>query len=129
MPYRATQDRWVMVESSDKMWPTREGNGKPLQYSCLENPKNPLKRQKDRTLKDELPRSVGAQYTVGDQWRNNSRKTKEMEPKQKQQPVVDMTGDGSKVRCCKEQYCIGTWNVIPKYLLFAFLQKICQPLG
>ena len=111
MPYRATQDRWVMVESSDKMWPTREGNGKPLQYSCLENPKNPMKRQKDRTLKDELPRSVGAQYAVGDQWRNNSRKTKEMEPKQKQYPLVDVTADGSKVWCCKKQYCIGTWNV------------------
>ena len=111
MPWRATQDRWVMVESSDKMWPTREGNGKPLQYSCLENPKNPMKRQKDRTLKNELPRSVGAQYAVGDQWRNNSRKTKEMEPKQKQYPLVDVTADGSKVQCCKKQYCIGTWNV------------------
>ena len=68
-------------------------------------------RQKDRTLKDELPRSVGAQYATGDQWRNNSRKNEGMEPKQKQYPVVDVTGDGSKVRCCKEQYCIGTWNV------------------
>ena len=63
------------------------------------------------TLKDELPRSVGAQYAPGDQWKNNSRKTEEMEPKQKQHPVVDVTGDGSKVQCCKEQYCIGTWNV------------------
>ena len=68
-------------------------------------------RQKDRTLKDELPRSVGTQYATGDQWRNNSRKNKETEPKEKQHPVVDVTGDGSKVRCCKEQYCIGTWNV------------------
>ena len=68
-------------------------------------------RQKDRTLKDELPRSVGAQYATGDQWRNNSRKNEGMEPKQKQYTVVDVTGDGSKVRCCKEQYCIGTWNV------------------
>ena len=81
------------------------------QYSCLENPMNSMKRQKDRTLKDELPRSVGAQYATGDQWRNNSRKNEEMEPKQKQHTVVDMTGDGSKVWCCKEQYCIGTWNV------------------
>ena len=67
--------------------------------------------QKDRTLNDELPRSVGAQYATGDQWRNNSRKNEGMEPKQKQHPVVNGTGDGSKVRCCKEQYCIGTWNV------------------
>ena len=81
----------------DKMWSTGEGNGKPLQYSYLENPMKSLKRQKDRTLKDEVPRSVGAQYTAGDQWRNNSRKSKEMEPKQKQHQVVDVTGDGSKV--------------------------------
>ena len=86
-----------MVESSDKMWFTGEGNGKPLQYSCLENPMNTMKRQKDRTLKDELPRSVGAQYATGDQWRNNSRKNEEMEPKQKQHLVVDVTGDRSKV--------------------------------
>ena len=111
MPCRATQDRWVMVESSDKMWPTREGNGKPLQYSCLENPMNSMKRQNDRILKEELPRPVGAQYAVGGQRRNNSRKTKEMEPKQKQYPLVDVTADGSKVRCCKQQYCIGTQNV------------------
>ena len=95
MPCRATQDRRVMVESSDKMWYTGEGTGKPLQYSCLENPMNSMKRQKDRTLKDELSRSVGAQYATGDQWRNNSRKNEEMEPKQKQHPVVNMTGDGS----------------------------------
>ena len=82
-----------------------------LQYSCRENPMNSMKRQKDRTLKDELPRLVGAQYATRDQWRNNSRKNEETEAKQKQHPVVDMTGDGSKVRCCKEQYCIGTWNV------------------
>ena len=107
---RATQDRWVMVESSDRMWSTGEGNGKPLQYSCLENPMNNMKRQKDTTLKDEL-RSVGAQYAAGDQWRNNSRKNEETDPKQKQHPVVDVTGDRSKVWCCKEQYCIGTWNV------------------
>ena len=107
----ATQDGRVMVERSDRMWPTGEGNGKPLQYSCLENPMNSRKRQKDRTLKDELPRSVGAPYAAEDQWRNNSRKNEGMEPKQKQHPVVDVTGDGSKVWCCKEQYCIGTWNV------------------
>ena len=107
----ATQDGQVMVESSDKVWSTGEGNGKPLQYSCLENPINSMKRQNDRTLKDELPRSVGAQYATGDQWRNNSRKNEGMEPKQKQHPVVDVTEDGSKVQCCKEQYCIGTWNV------------------
>ena len=173
MPCRATQDGWVMVESSDKMWSTGEGKGKPLQYSCLENlmnsqlvsqfsrsvvsdslrphesqharppcpsptpgvPSNSspsswwchpaisssvvpffscpqsLKRQKDRTLKDELPGLVGAQYATGDQWINNSRKNEEMELKQKQHPVVDVTGDGNKVQCCKEQYCIGTWNV------------------
>ena len=100
-----------MVESSYKMWSTGEGNGKPLQYSCLENPMNKMKRLKDRTLKDELPRLVSAQYATGDQWRNNSRKNKGIEPKQKQYPVVDVTGDGSKVQCCKEQYRIGTWNV------------------
>jgi len=72
---------------------------------------NSMKRLKYRTLKDELPRLVGAQYAAGDQWRNNSRKNEEMEPKQKQHPVVDVTGDGSKVQCCKEQYCIETWNV------------------
>ena len=97
MPCRATQDRRVMVESSDKMWSTGEGNGKPLQYSCLKNPVNGMKRKKDRTLKDELPRLVGAQYATGDQWRNNSRKNEETEPKGEQHPVVDVTGDGSKV--------------------------------
>ena len=70
-----------------------------------------MKRQNDRILKGEFPRLVGAQYSTGDQWRNNSKKTEGMEPKQKQYPVVGMTGDGSKIRCCKEQYCIGTWNV------------------
>ena len=86
-----------MVESSDKMWSTGEGNGKPLQYSCLENPKNNMKSQKDRKLKDELPRWVAAQHATGDQWRNNSRKNEEIEPKQKQHPFVGVTGDGSKV--------------------------------
>ena len=90
------------------MWSTGEGNGKPLQYSCLENPMNSMQRQKDRTLKDELSRSVAAQHATGDQWRNNSRKNKGMEPKQKQYPVVDVIGDGSKVQYYKEQYYIGS---------------------
>ena len=93
-----------MVERSVRMWSTGEGTGKPLQYSCLENPINNMKRQKDRTLKDELPRSVGAQFATGEQWRNNSRKNEEMEPKQKQHPVVDVTGNENKLQCCKEQY-------------------------
>ena len=95
---------WVIVERSDRMWSTGEGNGKLLQYSCLENPVNSMKRQNDRIPKEELPRSLGAQYATGDQWRNNSRKKEGMEPKQKQFAVVDVTGDRSKVRCCKEQY-------------------------
>ena len=99
-----------MVESPDKTWFPGEGNGKPLHYSCLENPMNSMKRQKDGTLKDELPRVVGAQYATGNQWRNNS-KNEETEPKKNQHTIVHMTGDGSKVLCCKEQYCIGTWNV------------------
>ena len=82
MPCRSTQDRGVMVEHSDKMWSTGEGNSKASQYSCLENSMNSMKRQKDKTLKEKLPRSVGAQYAIGDQWRNNSRKNEEMEPKQ-----------------------------------------------
>ena len=90
---RATQDGQVMVERSDRMCSAGEGNGKPLQYSCLENPMNSMKRQNDRILKVELPKSVGAQYATGDQWRNNSRKNEGMEPKQKQYPVVDVTGD------------------------------------
>ena len=89
-------------ESSDKTWSTGEGNGKPLQHSCFENPMNNMKRQKGMTLKDELPRSVSAQHATGEEWRNNSRKNKE-------------TGDGSKVQCCKEQYCIGTWNIRSTY--------------
>ena len=111
MPCRATQDGRVMVESSGKTWSTGGGNGKPLQYSCLENPMNSMKRQRDRTLKDVLPGLVGAQYATGDQSRNNPRKNEGMEPKQKQYPAVDMTDDRRKVRCCKEQYCLGTWNV------------------
>ena len=111
MPCEATQDRWVMVEKSDRMYSTGEGNGKPLQYSCLENPMNSMKRQNDRILKEEFLKLVSAQYATGDQWRNKSRKNEGMEPKQKQYPVVEVTGDRSKVQCCKEQYCIGTWNV------------------
>ena len=108
MPCGATQDGRVMVERSDRMWFTGEGNDKPLQYSCLENPMNSMKRQKDRTLKDELPRCPVCYWG---QWRNNSRKNEGIESKQKQHPVVDVTGDRSKVRCCQEQYCTGTWNV------------------
>ena len=93
----ATQDGRVMVERSDRMRSTGEGNGKPLQYSCLENPMNSMKRQNDRILKEELTRSAGAQYATGDQWRNNSRKNEGVEPKQKQYPVMDMTADRSKV--------------------------------
>ena len=100
-----------MVERSDRMWSTGEGNGKPLWYSCLENPMNSMKRWKDRILKEELPRPVGAQYATVDQWRNNYRKNEGMEPKQKQYPVVDVIGDASKIRCCKEQYCIESRNV------------------
>ena len=93
----ATQDGRVMVERSYRMWSTGERNGKPLQYSCLENPMNSIKRQNDRILKEELPRSVGAQYATGDQWRSNSRKNEGMEPTQKRYPIVGMTGDRSKV--------------------------------
>ena len=96
------------MERSDTMWSTGEGNGKPLQYSCLENPMNSMKRQNDRTLNDELPRLVGAQYVTGDQWRNNSRKNEGVQPKQKEHPVVDGTSDRRKVRCCKQQYSTGT---------------------
>ena len=93
------------------MWSTGEGNGKPLQFSCLENPMNSMKRQKDMTPKDELPRSAGVQIATGDGWRNTSRWNEEAEPKWKQHPVVNVTGDKSKAQCYKEQYCIGTWNV------------------
>ena len=89
----ATQDGRVMVEKSDRMWSTGKGNGKPLQYSWLENPMKSMKRQKDMKLKGELPSLVGAQYAAGDQWRNNSRKNEGMEPKQKQYPDADVTGD------------------------------------
>ena len=97
MPCGATQDGQVMVESPDKMWSTGEGNGKLLQYSCLENPMKSMKRQKYMTLNDELPKSVGAQYSTREEWRNNSRKSEKTEPKQKQHPIVDVIGDGNKV--------------------------------
>ena len=89
------------MERSDRMWSTGERNGKPLQYSCLENPMNSMKRQNDRILKEELPMSVGAQCATRDQWRNNSRKNEGMEPKQKQYPAVDITGNGSKSNAVK----------------------------
>ena len=94
---RATQDGQVMVENSDKIRSTGGGNGKSFQYSCLENPMNSMKRQKDRTVKDELPRLVGAQCATGEEWRNNSRKNEKTEPKQKQHLIVDVTGDGSSL--------------------------------
>ena len=97
MPHGDTQDGRVMLERSDRMWSTGEGNDKPLQFSCLEKPMNSMKRQNDRIHKGELLRSIGAQYATGDQWRNNSRKNEGMEPKQKQYSVVDVTGDRSKV--------------------------------
>ena len=97
MPHGATQDGWVTVERSERMWSTGEGNGKSVQYSCLENPMNSMKRQIDRILKEQLPRSVSAQHATGDQWKNNYRKNEGVEPKQKQYPVVDVTGDRSKV--------------------------------
>ena len=110
------------------MWSTGEGNGKPLQYSCLENPKNSMKRQNDRILKGELPGSVRTQYATGDQWRNSSRKDEGMEPKQKQYPAVDGTDDRSKIRYCKEQYCIGTWNVrsMNQGTLEVVKQEMCE---
>ena len=92
------------------MCSTEEGNGKLPEYYGLENPMNSIERQKDRTLKDELPRSVGAQYTSEEEWRNNSRRKEETE-QSKKSPVVDVTGEGSKIPCCKEQSCIGTWNI------------------
>ena len=93
------------------MWPTGEGNGKPLHYSCLENPMNRMKRQKDMTRKDEFPRFVDVQYAPGEERRNSSRRNEEAEPKWKWCPVLDVSGGESKVRCCQEQYCIGIWNI------------------
>ena len=107
----ATQDGRVIVESSDKTWSIGEGNGKPLQCSCFENPMNRMKRQKDKILKDECPRLVGTQYATGEEQRNSSTRNEEAEPKQKQCPVVYVSGGENKVWCCKEQYYIGSWNV------------------
>ena len=116
-----------MVESSDKTWSTGEGKGKPLEYSSRENPMNSMKRQKDRTLKDELPRSVGAQYATRDQWRNNSRKNEETEPKQNQHPVVDVTVDRSKVRCCKrEDITLPTKVHLVKAMVFPVVTYGCE---
>ena len=84
-----------------------------MKYQCKTLHVNSIKRQTVMTLKDELPRSVGAQYVTGEEWKNNTRKSEETEPKQKQCPVVDVTDDGNKVQCCKEQYCIHTWNDRP----------------
>ena len=97
MPCGATQDGRIMVKTAERMFSTGEGNGKPLQCSCLENPMKNRKRENYRILKEELHRSVDAQYATGDQWRNNSRKNEEMKPKQKQYPDEDVTGDRSKV--------------------------------
>ena len=111
MPGRAIQDGQIRVESSEKTWPTGEGNGKPLQHSCLENPMNSMKRQKCMTLKDKLPWPVSAQHATGEEWRNSSRRNEDAEPKWKQCQNVKMSGGESKVQCCKEKSCIGTWTV------------------
>ena len=100
-----------MVETSGKMLSTGERKCKPLQHSCLENPMNSKKRQKNMTLKDELPWLIGAQYARWKELRNSSRKNEETEAKWKQRPVVDVSGGESKIRCYKEQHCIGAWNV------------------
>ena len=97
MPCRTTQDGWILVGSSNKMWSTGEGNVKPFQHSCFEKHMNSMKKQKDMTLKDEPSTSVGVQYATGDQWRSNSRNNEETEPKQKQNLIVDVTVDGSKI--------------------------------
>ena len=110
------------------MWSTGEGDGKPLQYSCPENPMNSMKRQKDRILKEELPRSVGAQYATGDQWRNNSRNNEKMEPKQKQHPVVDVTRDGSKLWGCKE-YNQSDFSVVHHHLMMSMCRVFSYVVG
>ena len=106
----ATQDRRVMVERSDRMWSTGEGNGKPLQYSCLENPMNSMKRKNDRIPNEELPRALGAQMLLEISGEITPERMKGWS-QSKNNTIVDVTGDRSKMRCCKEQYCIGTWNV------------------
>ena len=108
--HEATQDGWVMVERMTECGPLEKGMASHFSI-VLSTPWTVWKGKNDRILKEELPRSVAAQCATGDQWRNNSRKNEETEPKQKQHPAVDVTGDGSKVQCYKEQYCIGTWNV------------------
>ena len=111
---RATQDRWVIVESSDKTWSTGGGHGNPLQYSCQENPMNSMRRKKDLTPENGPHKSEGVQYTTGKEQRavtNSSRKNEAAEPKRKQHAVVDVSGGESKVLCYKEQYGMGTWNV------------------
>ena len=105
------QKHLIILPKYRKMWSTGEGNGEPLQYSCLENLRNSIQRWKHMPRKDELPRMVGAWYATGKEWRNSSRKNEQMEPKQKQCPVLDVTGDGSNIWYCKEKYCIGTWKV------------------
>ena len=110
MPCRATQDGWVMVDSPDKTWSTGERNGKPPQYSCLENPMNCMKRQKDTTQEDKPTRMVGVQYATGEEQRNSSRKNEAAGPKCKRHLVVDVSSGASKVWFCEEQYCIATWN-------------------
>ena len=102
-----------MVESSDRMWSTGEGNGKPLQHFCLKNHMYSVKRQKDMIQKHELPRSVGAQYATGKEGRNSSRGNEEAESKWKECTVVDVSSGENKVQHCKEQYCIGPWNLGP----------------
>ena len=111
MSCRVTQDRWVMVKNSDKTWFTEGENSNPLQYSCHENTMNSMKRQKDITPEDEPPRLIGVQYATREEWRNSSRRNGEVGLKQKPHPVLDDSGGESKVRCCKEQYCIDTWNI------------------
>ena len=109
---RGIQDRQVMVESSDKTWPTGEGNGKPLQFSCLENPMNSMKRQKDRHWKMNSPGCyIFPNMLLEKSGETAPKRIKRLSQSKKQHPVVDVTGDGSKVWCCKDQYCIGTWNV------------------
>ena len=116
-----------MVERSERMWSTGEGTGNPLQYSCLEIRKNSMKRQNNRILKEELPMSVGARYATGDWWRNNSRNNDWIEPKQKQHPIVHVTGDRRKVQGYKEQYSIGTWNV--KFMNQGKLEVVKQEMA
>ena len=114
MLYKATQDRCVIVKSSDKTWSTGGGKGKPLQYSSLETTMDSMKRQEDMTSDDESPRSEGIQYAIGEEWRTNTnspRKNEVAGPKWKQCSDMDMSGDENKIRCYKVQYCIGTWNV------------------